>query len=42
MPFYSFIWNDQIEEHLTQHNVMPDEFEEVVCDPDKVDQSQFV
>jgi uncharacterized DUF497 family protein len=40
VPFYSFIWNDQIEEHLAQHDVMPDEFEEVVCDPDEVDQSQ--
>jgi hypothetical protein len=40
VPFYSFIWNDQIEEHLAQHDVIPDEFEEVVCDPDEVDQSQ--
>jgi uncharacterized DUF497 family protein len=40
VPFYSFIWNDQIEEHLAQHGVAPDEFEEVVCDPDEVDRSQ--
>ncbi|MBU4272316.1 MAG: hypothetical protein KKE86_06520 [Planctomycetes bacterium] len=40
MPFYYFIWNDRIEEYLAQHGVTPDEFEEVVCDPDEADQSQ--
>ncbi|MEN6451403.1 MAG: hypothetical protein ABFC96_13000 [Thermoguttaceae bacterium] len=40
MPVYSFIWNGPIEEHLAQHGVTPDEFEEVVSDPDDVDQSQ--
>ena len=39
MPVYFFIWNDEIEEHLARHGVTPDEFEEVVCDPDEVDQS---
>ena len=36
MPFYLFIWNDLIEGHLAAHGVTPDEFEEVVCDPDEV------
>lgn len=40
MPFYLFIWSDQIEEHLARHGVTPDEFEEVVCDPDEVDKSR--
>ena len=40
MPFYLFIWNDQVEEHLVGHGVTPDEFEEVVCDPDEVNQSR--
>ena len=40
MPFYLFIWSDQIEEHFAEHGVTPDEFEEVVCDPDEVDQSR--
>ena len=39
MPVYFFIWNDQIEEHLASHGVTPEEFEEVVCDPDEVDRS---
>ena len=37
VPFYFFIWNDLIEEHLWEHGITPDEFEEVVCDPDDVD-----
>ena len=40
MPFYYFIWNDLIEEHLAQHSVAPHEFEEVVCDPDEADRSR--
>lgn len=40
MPFYLFLWNDHIEEHLAQHGVSPNEFEEVVSDPDDVDQSR--
>jgi uncharacterized DUF497 family protein len=40
MPFYLFIWNDRIEDHLASHGVTPDEFEEVVCDPDELDRSR--
>ena len=40
MPFYLFIWNDEIEEHLMTHGVTPDEFEQIVCDPDDVDESR--
>ncbi len=40
MPFYYFIWSDQIEEHVAAHGVTLDEFEEVVCEPDEVDQSR--
>ena len=40
MPFYLFIWNDLIERHLAAHGVAPYEFEEVVCDPDEVQQSR--
>ena len=36
MPFYLFIWNDLVERHLAAHGVTPNEFEEVVCDPDEV------
>lgn len=40
MPFYLFVWNDEIEGHLAQHGVSPDEFEAVVCDPEEVDTSR--
>jgi hypothetical protein len=40
MPFYLFIWNDLIEEHLAEHGVSPGEFEAIVCDPDSVDRSR--
>lgn len=40
MPFYLFIWNDEIEDHVAEHGVTCDEFEAVVCDPDTVDVSR--
>lgn len=40
MPFFLFIWNDEVEEHLAEHGITPDEFEEVVCDPDEVARSR--
>ena len=40
MPFYLFIWNDRLEVYLAEHGVTPDEFEEVVCNPDEIQQSR--
>lgn len=40
MPYYFFIWNDLNEEHLSEHDVLPREFESVVCDPDSVEKSR--
>ncbi len=40
MPFYFFIWDEVNERHLAEHGVTPEEFEEVVCDPDGVDNSR--
>jgi len=40
MPYFLFVWNDEIEEHLAEHSVSPDEFEAVVCNPDSVDTSR--
>lgn len=34
MPFYFFIWDGENEQHLADHGVTPNEFEEVVRDPD--------
>jgi len=34
MPYFEFIWTDRIVEHILQHGISPDDFEQVVCDPD--------
>lgn len=33
MPYFEFVWTDEIVEHLAEHDVTPDEFEEVVSHP---------
>ena len=40
MPYYLFLWNELIDEHLAEHGVLPEEFEAVVCDPESVDTSR--
>jgi hypothetical protein len=39
MPFYLFLWNDLIEQHLHENDVTAEEFESVVCNPQSVDKS---
>jgi hypothetical protein len=33
MPYFHFFWTDDIIEHLAEHDVTPEEFEAIVCDP---------
>lgn len=33
MPFYHFVWTDEIVEHLAEHGVTPDDFEHVIGNP---------
>jgi uncharacterized DUF497 family protein len=40
MPWFVFLWTPQREDHIVQHGVTPEEFEEVVMDPDKVEISR--
>lgn len=40
MPYFLFVWNDEIEKYLDQHGVTPDEFEAVDCNPESVDKSR--
>lgn len=40
MPFYFFLWPDQNIQHLVDHAITPEEFEEVVCDPDRIARSR--
>lgn len=40
MPFYFFLWTDESVAHLHEHGISPDEFEEVVSDPEETDLSR--
>ncbi len=40
MPYYDFLWNDEIIEHLAQHGVSPADFEQVVSNPDAIGESR--
>jgi uncharacterized DUF497 family protein len=40
MPWYLFLWDPETEAHLAEHGVTPDEFEEVVCNPDSIGESR--
>ena len=39
MPWFDFVWSDAIIDHLNQHDVTPEEFEYVVCNPVAVERS---
>lgn len=34
MPYFDFIWTRKIVEHISEHGISPDDFEQVICDPD--------
>jgi uncharacterized DUF497 family protein len=40
VPWYEFIWDGENENHLAEHGVTPEEFAEVVCDPERVESSR--
>jgi len=40
MPYYEFVWTDDIIAHLGDHGVSPEEFEAVVSDPESRDKSR--
>ena len=33
MAYYEFLWTDEIIEHLDEHGISPEDFEDVVCRP---------
>ena len=33
MPYYDFVWTDDIVRHIAEHGVSQDDFEHVVCHP---------
>jgi len=40
MPYYFFVWTPEIIEHLAEHDVTPEEFEEVISNQDFEDVSR--
>jgi hypothetical protein len=36
MPYYFFIWTPEIVEHLEEHDVSVDDFEDIVSNPESV------
>ena len=37
--YFDFIWTEDIIAHLAEHDVTPDDFEDVVCNPFRLDVS---
>ena len=33
MPYYEFLWTDTIVEHIDEHGISTEDFEDVVCHP---------
>jgi hypothetical protein len=40
MPYFEFLWTDDLVEHLAEHGVAPEDFEEVVGRPERRGQSR--
>lgn len=40
MPYFEFIWTDEIIAHLAEHDISPDDFEQVVMNPQRVGKSR--
>jgi hypothetical protein len=40
MPYYEFQWLDSTIEHLAEHDISPDDFERVVCNPSRKGRSR--
>jgi hypothetical protein len=34
VPYFKFIWTDEIIEHLAEHGISQDDFEHIVCHPE--------
>ena len=40
MPYFDFLWTDDIIDHIAEHGVSQEDFEEVVGDPVRTGQSR--
>lgn len=39
MPYFDFLWTDEIVEHLSEHGVSPEDFAAIVCNPEDIGES---
>lgn len=39
MPYFEFVWTDEIIKHIAEHDISQEDFEEVVCRPVGRDES---
>jgi hypothetical protein len=40
MAYFEFVWTDEIIEHLAEHDVSPEDFQEVVREPEEIGESR--
>ena len=40
MPYYDFLWTDDNIEHLAEHGITQDDFQQVVCNPSREGKSR--
>ena len=40
MPYYDFVWSDDLVAHIAEHDLTPEDFEEVICNPTRVGTSR--
>lgn len=40
MPYFFFVWDDENDRHVAEHGITREEFEEVVCSPDRSGRSR--
>lgn len=40
MPYYDFLWRDEIIRHIGQHGVSREDFEQVVMNPEEIGESR--
>ena len=33
MPYFEFVWNDEIKNHISQNDISSHDFEQIVCNP---------
>jgi hypothetical protein len=40
MPYFEFIWTEEIIGHLGEHDILPEDFEQVVMNPERTGKSR--